>query len=98
MESFWPAERRSAINNNDDSDKSLTWTPTEKTNPSFMQVIRVGNVKDWQGHGVHSGGDWASLARKKALLLTMPEYQDGGYTNTPNFTKGGPPEINFRRT
>jgi hypothetical protein len=82
------------INKNDDIYVSDSES-TEKTNPGFMQGIRVGNVKD--------GKVTAFIPETKELSAVEGVAADdaaniyGGYTNTPNFTKGGPPEVNFRR-
>jgi DNA-binding beta-propeller fold protein YncE len=68
---------------------------TEKNNPGFMQGIRIGNVKD--------GKVTAFIPETKELDALEGVAADdagniyGGYTNTLNFTKGGPPEVNFRR-
>ena len=68
---------------------------TEKNNPGFIQGIRVGNVND--------GKVTAFIPETKELSALEGVAADdagniyGGYTNTPNFTKGGPPEVNFRR-
>jgi NHL repeat len=82
------------INKNDDIYVSDSES-TEKTNPGFMQGIRVGNVKD--------GKVTAFIPETKELSAVEGVAADdagniyGGYTNTTNFTKGGPPEVNFRR-
>jgi sugar lactone lactonase YvrE len=70
-------------------------TSNEKTNPGFMQGIRIGSAKD--------GRVAAFIPETKELNALEGVAADddgnvyGGYTNTPNFTKGGPPEVNFRR-
>jgi hypothetical protein len=82
------------INKNDDIYVSDSES-TEKTNPGFMQGIRIGNVKD--------GKVTAFIPETKELSAVEGVAADdagniyGGYTNTLNFTKGGPPEVNFRR-
>src|SRR3974390_279053 len=82
------------INKNDDIYVSDS-TSTEKTNPGFMQGIRIGNVKE--------GKVTAFIPETKELSAIEGVAADdagniyGGYTNTLNFTKGGPPEVNFRR-
>jgi NHL repeat len=83
------------INKNDDIYVSDS-TSTEKTNPGFMQGIRIGNVKD--------GKVTAFIPETKELGALEGVAADdagniyGGYTNTLNFTtKSGPPEVNFRR-
>ena len=70
-------------------------TSTEKTNPGFGQGIRVGSAKD--------GTVTAYIPETKELGALEGVAADdagniyGGYTNTLNFTKGGPSEVNFRR-
>ena len=82
------------INKNDDVYVSDS-TSGEKTNPGFMQGIRIGTVKD--------GKVTAFIPETKELGALEGVAADdagniyGGYTNTPNFSKGGPPEVNFRR-
>ena len=70
-------------------------TSTEKTNPGFGQGIRIGSAKD--------GTVTAYIPETKELGALEGVAADdagniyGGYTNTLNFTKGGPSEVNFRR-
>src|SRR5215472_269606 len=82
------------INKNDDIYVADSES-TEKTNPGFMQGIRIGNIKD--------GKVTAFIPETKELSALEGVAADdagniyGGYTNTTNFTKGGPPEVNLRR-
>jgi sugar lactone lactonase YvrE len=70
-------------------------TSTEKTNPGFGQGVRIGSAKD--------GRVTAYIPETKELSALEGVAADdagniyGGYTNTLNFTKGGPSEVNFRR-
>src|SRR5215469_14423039 len=82
------------INKNDDIYVSDS-TSTEKTNPGFMQGIRVGTVKD--GKVTAFIPETAELSALEGVAADDAGNIYGGYTNTPNFTKGGPPEVNFRR-
>jgi hypothetical protein len=82
------------INKNDDIYVSDS-TSTEKTNPGFMQGIRVGNVKD--GKVTAFIPETAELSALEGVAADDAGNIYGGYTNTLNFTKGGPPEVNFRR-
>jgi len=70
-------------------------TSNEKTNPGFMQGIRVGNVSD--GKVVAFIPETQELNALEGVAADDAGNVYGGYTNTPNFTKGGPPEVNFRR-
>ena len=74
---------------------SLLSSSTEKTNPGFMQGIRVGNVKD--GRVTAFIPETQELSALEGVAADDAGNIYGGYTNTPNFTKGGPPEVNFRR-
>lgn len=71
-------------------------TSNEKTNPGFMQGIRVGNVKEG-GKVVAFIPETKELNALEGVAADDEGNVYGGYTNTPNFTKGGPPEVNFRR-
>jgi NHL repeat len=68
---------------------------TDKTNPGFMQGIRIGSAKD--------GKVTAYIPETKELDALEGVAADdagniyGAYTNTLNFKNGGPPEVNFRR-
>jgi len=68
---------------------------SDKTNPGFKQGIRIGSAKD--------GKITAYIPETKELSALEGVAADdagniyGGYTNTLNFTKGGPSEVNFRR-
>ncbi len=68
---------------------------TPANNPGFGQGIRVGSAKD--------GKVTAYIPETKELSALEGVAADdagniyGGYTNTLNFTKGGPPEVNLRR-
>lgn len=82
------------INKNDDIYVSDS-TSTEKTNPGFMQGIRVGNVKDAKVTAFIP--ETKELGAIEGVAADDAGNIYGGYTNTTNFTKGGPPEVNFRR-
>jgi sugar lactone lactonase YvrE len=70
-------------------------TSNEKTNPGFTQGIRVGSVKE--GRVTAYIPETAEPNALEGVAADDEGNVYGGYTNTPNFTKGGPPEVNFRR-
>jgi hypothetical protein len=82
------------INKNDDIYVSDSQS-TEKNNPGFMQGIRIGNVKD--GKVTAFIPETTELGAIEGVAADDAGNIYGGYTNTTNFTKGGAPEINFRR-
>ena len=72
------------INKNDDiyvSDSSST----EKTNPGFMQGIRVGNVKDGQVTAFIP--ETQELSALEGVAADDAGNIYGGYTNTLNFRR-----------
>ena len=77
------------INKNDDiyvSDSKSYW----KTDPGFMQGIRVGNVKD--GRVTASFRRPKSLGASKASLPTMPAYSTAATPACPTSPKAVPRE------
>jgi hypothetical protein len=60
-----------------------------------MQGIRVGNVKDAKVTAFIP--ETKELGAIEGVAADDAGNIYGGYTNTANFTKGGPPEVNFRR-
>jgi hypothetical protein len=82
------------INKNDDIYVSDSQS-TEKVNPGFMQGIRIGSVKD--GKVAAFIPETKELGALEGVAADDAGNIYGGYTNTTNFTKGGPPEVNLRR-
>jgi sugar lactone lactonase YvrE len=70
-------------------------TSTEKTNPGFGQGIRIGSAKD--GRVTAYIPETKELGALEGVAADDAGNIYGGYTNTLNFTKGGPAEVNFRR-
>jgi sugar lactone lactonase YvrE len=70
-------------------------TSTEKTNPGFGQGIRVGSAKD--GRVTAYIPETKELGALEGVAADDAGNIYGGYTNTLNFTKNGPSEVNLRR-